>query len=117
MGERRIVNTASDLVFYTNTDECDYPIFLTMEREVWLKARPHVRIAVKGEDAVKEVRRLPILAAFFVKSVVEVNDGVEHPFLPRALDVMKEVTKKEPEATKLEIAYEIYRGARARVGA
>jgi hypothetical protein len=109
MGERRIVNTASDLVFYTNTDESNYPIFLTTEREIWLKARPHVHVA-KGGPEVREVRRLPILAAFFVKSVVEASEGVDHPLLPRALDVMKEVTKKDPKTVKLEIVYEVYRG-------
>lgn len=37
---KRCVGSAEDLVFFTNTDESDYPIYITPDREVWLKKRP-----------------------------------------------------------------------------
>jgi hypothetical protein len=93
-GEKRIANTANDLIFYTNTDESDYPIYITSEREVWLKARP----------------RGPILATFFVKRVTEVGD-VSHELHDVAVQAIAEVTKSEPEKiSRLEITYEVYRG-------
>jgi uncharacterized small protein (DUF1192 family) len=93
-GEKRIANTATDLIFYTNTDESDYPIYITAEREVWLKARP----------------RAPIIATFFVKRVTEVGD-VSHELHDVAVQAVTEVTKSEPEKiSRLEITYEVYRG-------
>ena len=93
-GEKRIANTATDLIFYTNTDESDYPIYITSECEVWLKARP----------------RESILATFFVKRVAEAGD-VGHEMYDVAVQAITEVAKSEPEKiSRLEITYEVYRG-------
>jgi hypothetical protein len=93
-GEKRIANTATDLIFYTNTDESDYPIYITSEREVWLKARP----------------RESILATFFVRSIAEAGD-VSHEAYDAAVKAIAEVAKSEPEKiSRLEITYEVYRG-------
>jgi len=92
--EKRIADSATDLVFFTNTDEADYPIYLTNEREVWLKARP----------------RAPIIATFFVKSIAEAGD-VSHEAYDVAVQAITEVAKSEPEKiSRLEITYEVYRG-------
>ena len=107
-GEKRVVNSAEDLLLYTDLDESEYPIYLTSEREVWIKAKPKIVEAV--EDHVKRVRWLPVLATFFVKSVTEVSDGVSHPLLERAVTLVREVTKKDPQVLGLEVVYEVYRG-------
>jgi len=93
-GEKRIANTATDLIFYTNTDESDYPIYITSEREVWLKARP----------------RESILATFFVKRVAEAGDA-GHEMYDVAVRAITDMTRAEPEEVRrLEITYEVYRG-------
>jgi hypothetical protein len=107
-GEKRVVNSAEDLLLYTDLDESEYPIYLTSEREVWIKAKPKIVEAV--EDHVKRVRWLPVLATFFVKNVTEVSDGVSHPLLERAVTLVREVTKKDPQVLGLEVVYEVYRG-------
>jgi hypothetical protein len=92
--EKRIADSATDLVFFTNTDEADYPIYLTNEREVWLKARP----------------RAPVIATFFVKRVTEVSD-VSHELHDVAVQAVTEVSKAGPEkVVRQEVTYEVYRG-------
>jgi hypothetical protein len=103
-----VANSAEDLLLYTDLDESEYPIYLTSEREVWIKAKPKIAEAV--DEHTKRVRWLPVLATFFVKSVAEVSDGVSHPLLERAITLVREVTKKDPKVLGLEVVYEVYRG-------
>jgi hypothetical protein len=107
-GEKRVVNSAEDLLLYTDLDESEYPIYLTGEREVWIKAKPKIAEAV--DEHTKRVRWLPVLATFFVKSVAEVSGGVSHPLEERAVTAVSEVTKKDPKVLRLEVVYEVYRG-------
>jgi hypothetical protein len=108
--EKRIVNTATDLIFYTNTGESGYPIYVTTDREVWIKARPRRRVRV-DEYSVENRYDIPILATFYVKEVAETCEDVKHPLLDATVAVVKEVTKEEPaKVIKLMIVYEVYRG-------
>jgi len=95
MGEevKRVAENPGLLVFYTNTDEEDYPIFLTPEREVYTKKRPS-----------------KIVATFHVLSITKKDGGIEHELLSEAMEAIKEVSKKEPSAEFFLIHYEIYRG-------
>jgi hypothetical protein len=106
--EKRVVNSAEDILLFTNLDESEYPIYLTGEREVWIKAKPKITEAV--DEHTKRIHWLPVLATFFVKSVAEVSDGVSHPLLERACALVREVTKKDPKVLGLEVVYEVYRG-------
>ncbi|MEM4744901.1 MAG: hypothetical protein QXE70_10280 [Ignisphaera sp.] len=91
----RIVKSPEDLVFYTDTDQSDYPIFITASREVYIKKRPS-----------------NIISTFFVKEVKAIeSDEVTHNLLNKAIEVMKDVTKKNPEKiAKIAITYEVYEG-------
>jgi hypothetical protein len=105
-----MANTPADLVFYTNTDESGYPIYITADREVWIKARPRRRVRV-DEYSVENRYDIPILATFYVKEVAETCEDVKHPLLDVTVAVVKEVTKEEPaKVIKLTILYEVYRG-------
>jgi len=111
---KRIVKSASHLVFFTDTDEANYPIYITNEREVWLKAKPHRKVLVRdgwGYETTKKVYDIPVLATFFVKEVKDVDVEVSHDLLNDAIEVMKEVTKEESiNRYVFEIIYEVYRG-------
>ncbi|MEM1694238.1 MAG: hypothetical protein QW456_08515 [Ignisphaera sp.] len=91
----RVVKSPEDLVFYTDTDASDYPIFITSSYEVYVKKRPS-----------------NIILTFFVKDVKNIeSDEVTHKLFNKAIEVMKEVTKKDPEkVVKKEIIYEVYEG-------
>jgi len=78
----RFAKTPEELVFYTDTSQSDYPIFLTSSFEVKIKKKP--------EDAEK-------FAVFHLKSVEAVEAYDESSFyrlqsyLPRTYDVTKDV--------------------------
>ncbi len=101
--EKRIVNTAEDLVFYTDTDQQNYPIFISEEREVWIKRRP--RRQVNG----RTVYTKPV-ATFFVKSVERKNIDVSHELVEQAISTMRDVTCGDVTVEKIEIVYEVYDG-------
>jgi hypothetical protein len=95
--KRRIANTPEQLVFYTNTDESDYPIYLTQQREVFIKRRP---------------AKNSIAAVFILKSASEKeNIEVTHQLLEVARRAIEEVSKeKAQKELKIELMYEVYRG-------
>ncbi|MCW4047130.1 MAG: hypothetical protein NWE99_06170 [Candidatus Bathyarchaeota archaeon] len=90
---QRVVTTAEDLVFYTDTDQKDYPIFITSQREVYVKKRP-----------------ADVAATFYVKSVSKIESEIVHELLEKAIGVLKEVTNHDPEVQRLEVVYEVYQG-------
>jgi len=55
MSDSRYINTVEDLVFYTDTDSSDYPIYITPSREIWLKKKPK-DIAYTLHTRVKELQ-------------------------------------------------------------
>lgn len=90
----RVVRFPEDLIFYTDTDASDYPLFITPNYEVYTKRRPS-----------------EIVATFYVKKVSKVDANLSHELLNKAIEVMKDVTKKPPEAiSNIEITYEVYEG-------
>jgi len=94
--KKRIATSPEALIFYTNTDESNYPIYLSEDREVFIKRRP------------KESR---IVATFVLKSVSELNAELSHQLFSVAIEALKEITKSEPEKIlKFELQYEAYRG-------
>ncbi|MEM1510568.1 MAG: hypothetical protein QW096_11950 [Thermofilaceae archaeon] len=112
---KRIINTAEDLVFYTDTDKKEYPIYITRDREIWLKAKPHRVEETKdkwGYTETKKIYDVPVTALFFVKEINEVqsDEDVRHSLLEKAVAVMKEVTKDNVKVQKLSIKYEVYEG-------
>jgi hypothetical protein len=108
--EKRVVRTAADLVFYTDTDESEYPIYLTAEREVWLKAKPHHVVALDEYTTAKRYD-IPVIAMFYVTCErLEDGEQVTHPLFEVAIAAVREITKKEPEVVKYAITYEVFRG-------
>jgi hypothetical protein len=94
--KKRIANTAEQLIFYTNTDECGYPIYLTQLHEVYIKRRPSSN---------------NIIAAFVLKSVSDFNGELNHQLLEVARRAIEEISKKKVEKElKIELVYEVYRG-------
>jgi hypothetical protein len=103
----RFANTAEELVFFTNTDEVDYPIYLLPSREIVYKRKPEVeRYASFHVKRVKEVKGTSlnrdylndIIAAFPslpLKEVVEAARAVvgEYDFYVYHLTVTYEVYK------------------------
>lgn len=108
--KERFVESAEDLIFYTNTDESAYPIFIDAHRRVWTKTKPFE--ILKDEDGFAQKRRLniPIIATFYVKKVEEISENISHPMLEKAVNVMKEVTGKEVIVKRLAIIYEVHAG-------
>ncbi|MEM1703910.1 MAG: hypothetical protein QXQ31_07630 [Zestosphaera sp.] len=94
----RIVEAPEDIIYHTNTDESDYPIFVTKEREMCVKRRPR-----------------EAMATFYVKDVVETEVELKHELLETSLTVIKEITGKEATVERLEIVYEVYVGDRERL--
>lgn len=113
MAEVRYVSNLESLIFYTNTDESDYPVFITDENEIWLKARPYSVSSETDEYGYERKKRVydkSVKAVFFVKSVSETDENIEHPLLETAINVIKEVTKNDVKIKRLKILYEIYKG-------
>jgi len=108
-GERRVANSAADLVFYTDTSETDYPIYITAQREVWLKSRPHSGEYIDERGVVKRRYDVPIVASFYVRVSKLESDGVTHPLLDVAISAVREITKGEPEVFKYALTYEAHR--------
>ncbi|MEM2197379.1 MAG: hypothetical protein QW290_09895 [Sulfolobales archaeon] len=95
---QRIAATAEDLVFYTDTDQKEYPIFITSSREVYVKKRPK-----------------DVVATFYVKNMSKTDVELKHELLEESLVVIKDVTGRDGEVEKLEITYEVYTGDRERL--
>lgn len=115
VGHKKVVITPEDLIFNTNTDENSYPIYLTDEKEVWIKTRPHRLVEEKDEygwTRDKKVYDIPIIATFFVKSIEETkSENVTHELFTTAVNAVKEITNREPYViAKLEVKYEVYAG-------
>jgi len=99
MEKQKIVNSAEDLIFYTNTDESEYPIFITTNRELYIKVKP--------KDTSSTV-----VATFYVSKIEEVSQ-LEHPLREMAVQALRDITKSTLEKVKnLKISYEVYRGDR-----
>jgi len=112
-GKKRIASTPEDIVFFTNTDEREYPVYITHDREVWLKAKPHrveERMNEWGHVSPKRIYDVPIVATFFVKQIDEVKEDIKHGLLEKAINTVGEVTKKNADVIREIIKYEIYRG-------
>lgn len=106
----RVVVSVEDLVFYTNTDESSYPIYVDANRKLWIKTKPFE--VVKDEYGVERKRRLnvPVVATFYVKRVEEASENTPHELLEKAVDVVKEVTMSSVTVKRLVITYEVYAG-------
>ncbi|MEM2100344.1 MAG: hypothetical protein QXP45_03280 [Thermoproteota archaeon] len=111
--EKRIANAAEDLIFFTDTSQQNYPIYVTPDREVWLKARPHRLVGDEWNK--KRVYDIQVAATFFVKNVEKTDAELSHELLEVAKNIMQEVTKKEVTIKKIEITYEVYQGDMARL--
>ena len=105
----RFANTAEELVFYTNTDQEDYPIYLLPSREIIYKRKPDEaeKFAVFHVKQVKEVKGTwlyrdyldEILAAFPSLPLREVVEAA------RAV-----VGEYDFHVYHMVVTYEVYRG-------
>lgn len=107
--EERRVASAADLVFYTDTSETDYPIYITAQREVWIKSMPHSGSYIDEKGVVRRRYNVPVIAVFYVKVSKLEADGVTHPLLDVAVTAVREITKEEPKVFKYALTYEAYR--------
>jgi hypothetical protein len=98
--EPRYAKTAEELVFFTNTDEREYPIYLLPNAEIRYKRKP--------EDAEK-------FATFYVKGI-EVLVGEEGRKVRERVATIFEVERvakevgRRAEAYTYSIQYEVYKG-------
>jgi len=92
----KYVNSAEDLVFLTDTDKSDYPIYILQSREVVYKRKPN-----------------EYLALFYVKSVTRSEEAdLNHELLTSAEEAIKDITKSEPKVARITITYEVYDSSR-----
>jgi len=117
----RFAKSAEELVFYTDTNQSDYPVYLTSNFEVRIKKRPedverfatfHVKsIRVVEEYDSDSYRRL----AFYLPRgdrAVKLDDYVKaYPQLPLA-ELFKAIddVKATLYARTLKVTYEVYKG-------
>ncbi|MEM2363836.1 MAG: hypothetical protein QXQ20_09105 [Candidatus Nezhaarchaeales archaeon] len=94
----RYVNSAEDLVLYTDTDQKEYPLFIAANREVYVKKRPK-----------------DVTATFYVKNVSKTDVELKHDLLNTSISIIKELTGEEAVMERLEIVYEVYVGDRERL--
>ncbi|MEM4439482.1 MAG: hypothetical protein QW680_12730 [Pyrobaculum sp.] len=93
---KKIVKTPEDLVFYTDTDDKGYPIYLLPNGEISIKRKP---------------QGVKIAGVIYVKTVEEVNEEVTHPLYQQAVDAIKDIMGEPPRwIYRSKIVYEIYRG-------
>ncbi|MEM1903349.1 MAG: hypothetical protein QXW44_06675 [Pyrobaculum sp.] len=93
---KKIVKTPEDLVFYTDTDDRGYPIYLLPNGEISIKRKP---------------QGLKIAGVIYVKTVEKVNEEVTHPLYQQAVDAIKDIMGEPPRwIYRSKIVYEIYRG-------
>ncbi|MEM4557853.1 MAG: hypothetical protein QW251_03575 [Desulfurococcaceae archaeon] len=91
----KVVKTPEDVIYYTDTDDRGYPIYITALNTVKLKKRP---------DAV-------IKGVVYVKSVEEAKEDITHPLFDVAVEAIKDITGGPPRwIYRNKIVYEIYRG-------
>ena len=86
----KFVNSAEDLIFYTNTDELQYPIYILPDRSIQYKKKPD-----------------QFIAEFFVANVNNVDEQLSHPLLPIANQAISNVGKYR-YTTNIMIKYEVY---------
>ena len=128
--KKKFADSSSSLIFNTNTDEKEYPIYITSDKEIWLKAKPYRVERISPQDSWDSERVIkhydvPIVASFFVKDVSEVfslkhneitesNMPFSHPLFQKALSAIVEIAKPDdwrPTTIKgYEIGYEVYQG-------
>ena len=91
----KVVKTPDDVIYYTDTDDKGYPIYITALNTVKLKKRP---------DAV-------IKGVVYVKTVEKAEDDITHPLFDVAVEAIKDIMGEPPRwIYKYKIVYEIYRG-------
>jgi len=125
--ERRFVYTPEDLVFYTDTDDYDYPLYILPDRQVVYKRQPegervlatfHVK-SVSSVEAIKVKQRgldyyssrLNVSFFSFNLPVVALDDA-EAKYSIKIKDVVDAMKSLSDEvfAVVREVTYEAYRG-------
>jgi len=101
----RYAKNAEELVFYTDTDQSNYPIFILSNFEVVYKKRPEdgrfVTFHVKDVTSSSSVRIDELKAKF--------HDILEKYSVQKILEIYENM-KLKPTFRLVEIVYEIYRG-------
>ncbi|MGC9106564.1 MAG: hypothetical protein ACP5IE_00015 [Infirmifilum sp.] len=101
----RKVFTVEDLVFYTDTSENNYPIYILPDSSIVYKKQPEGEVAYTFNVTVK------VLEDKVSRRLAESSGGLpNHPLLQRAIDAIIDITKYEPLFTYGTITYEAYRG-------
>ena len=116
---QRFARSPEDLVFYTDTDESDYPIYLLPNYEIRMKKRPEAqRFAVfhlRSSKTTEYYRTSDWLDRYFYVANVKVVGLDEHvqayPQLPlsRLLDEAKAL-KASVAIRTIQLDYEVYKG-------
>jgi len=128
--KKKFADSSNSIIFHTNTDEKEYPIYITSDKEIWLKAKPY-RVertppqSSWDSERVSKHYDVPIIACFFVKDVsrafslrynevTESNMPFSHPLFQKAFSAIVEIAKPEDWRPTFvqgyEIGYEVYQG-------
>jgi hypothetical protein len=119
----RFARSSEELVFYTDTDQSDYPIYLTPTLEVRIKKRPedverYVTFHLKSieiashYDSEHFYRGLPALLPRSDKEVKDLNDYLKaYPQLPlqTVFNIANDL-KCKVYVRELKLSYEVYKG-------
>ncbi|MEM3213324.1 MAG: hypothetical protein QXX88_00360 [Metallosphaera sp.] len=98
LSREQVLESPVDIVHYTDINDYEYPIFITPEKKIVLKKTPE-----------------EVLITYYVKDVTETDAEVHHELFEVAVDLVRDVSGKEPYVEKLEVEYEVYVGDRVRM--
>lgn len=112
--KKRIAENPFKLVFYTDTDEStEYPIYISTDRETWIKKRPQSIAAVFNVKVVNVYRSLmPVRnESELAKVLADANADEKTAELAKlAYTALRSLSSFAVFAKVVEIKYEVYKG-------
>ncbi|MEM2498055.1 MAG: hypothetical protein QXR81_06770 [Candidatus Nezhaarchaeales archaeon] len=116
---KRIVKGAEDLLFFTDTDQSDYPIYIADDREAWLKKKPenvaftvHVKVKerVSGGHYFKSEESFREASAWLRLNDSEIDERVKE-----AVKAVLELERASQRLNVFDLEYEVYAGDHERL--
>ncbi|MEM2288371.1 MAG: hypothetical protein QW503_04700 [Sulfolobales archaeon] len=118
-GKKRIVNTVEDLIFFTDTDQSDYTIYITDYREAWLKKKPKsvaFTVHVKAKERVFGGHYFKSEESFREASAqLKLSDGEIDERVKEAVKAVLELERASQHLNVFDLEYEVYAGDHERL--
>jgi hypothetical protein len=104
--KRRYARSPEEFVFNTNTDESDYPLYVTEGFELWHKKHPQSPILFSANVSVPKKQPLSVSC----DSDEAVAKFSHIPLYKEACNALIDITGRRAEPTDIEVVYEVYKG-------